>query len=327
MRKIVYVNFSFILFLVVSLTVVLIACKKKSKSETINESEIVQPIVNNEDTAFKTFMKFGDFVPAGYDVRSMTYDANSKNLFFYAKKTTLNGYAILQLNTVTKQAITVFDSNDPNWLNGNGSEGRRIRVVGNDLYVMGGANNSIVHRLSGVSNNGLTLASSIAIPSGMGGSPYDMAIKSSTIYVINMSNKIVYGNLTLSNAAAYSISNTTHGASIASVNNNLVCSNGSTSPAALELRSSTTGAFIRSTPLKAGTSASLEVDLNNRIVLVQPDKIVRYSSDLLSKEEFKAIGGQDYYQIGIGSEGDRTRVYIIASTNNIEVQSMTIKNE
>jgi hypothetical protein len=327
MRKIVYISFSLTLFLIFSLTVVLMACKKKSKSETSNEPEIVQPIVNSEDTAFKTFMKFGDFVPFGYDVRSMTYDATSKNLFFYAKKTTLTGYAILQLNTVTKQAITVFDSNDPNWSNGNGSEGRRIRVVGNDLYVMGGANNSIIHRLSGVSNNGLTLASAIAIPGGMGGSPYDMTITSSTMYVINMSSKIIYGNLTLSNAAAYSINNTTHGTSIVTVNNNLVCSNGSTSPAALELRNSSTGTFIRSTPLQAGTYASLEVDLNNRIVLVQPNKIIRFSSDLLSKEEFKAIGGQDNYQIGIGDEGDRTRVYIIASTNNIEVQTMTIKNE
>lgn len=298
------------------------SCKKKKTTDIDNTPIIEAPIVEVEDTVFKTFLKSSDFLPSGNTIQSMTYDPNTKNLFFYLRKTVNTGYTILQLNTTTKQALTVFNSTDPNWSNSNGSEGQRIRIVGNDLYVMGGATNDAVHRLSGLNNNGLTLAAAITVNSN-GGNPYDVAIKSNNMYIINMNNKVIYGNLTLSNAASYSIGNSSHGSSIAAVNNFLICSGGSSSAGVIELISSTNGNFIRSITLPSSTRSSLERDANNKIILIIKDKIYRYNYDLLSKEEFIAKGASDNYQIAIADEGAKTRVY---QWNGAEIQTMTIKN-
>ncbi len=298
------------------------ACKKKKKAD---ETPIVEvPVGEIVDTAFTTLIKGADFLPTGNTIQSMTYDANTKNLFFYLKKTNNpnTGYSILQLNTVTKQALTVYSNTDPNWSNSNGSEGRRIRIAGNELYVMGGATNDAIHRLSGVSNNSLTLAASVPVTND-GGSPYDVAVKSNTMYIINMNSKVVYGNLTLSNAAAYTIGASSHGASITAVSNFLVCSGGGSSGGVIELRNLSNGAFIRSVTLPSSTRSTLERDVNNKIILVQADKIYRYSSDLLTKEEFKAKGASDDCQIALADEGDKTRIY---QWENGEVQTMTIKN-
>jgi hypothetical protein len=311
-----------LLFSIALLAGVTSSCKKKKTEDAANTPVIEEPIPQ-PDTAFKTFMKASDFVPAGNTIQSMTYEPNTKNLFFYLKKSVNTGYAILQLNTETKQSLIVYNSNDVNWSNSNGSEGRRIRAVGNDLYVMGGATNTMIHRLSGVSNNGLTFVSAISVPNNLGGSPYDVTIKSNTMYVMTMNNKIAYGNFTLSNAAAYAISSTSHGSSIASAGNFLISSGGSAGAGLIELRNLATGVLIRSVSLPTATSSSLEVDVNNKIILVHASKIYRYAYDLLSKEEFKAIGASDYYQIALADEGDKTRIY---EFDGAELKTMTIKN-
>jgi hypothetical protein len=304
------------------LAVAMGSCKKKKTADTTPIIE--EPIAEAPDTAFKTFMKASDFVPAGNTIQSMTYDPNGKNLFIYLKKSAnTTGYAILQLNTQTKQSLMVYNSNDANWSNSNGSEGRRIRTAGTSLYVMGGASNDMIQRLSGLDNNGLTLAASIVAANNLNDAPYDISVRAGTLYVMTMDDKVVYGNITLSNAAAYAIGSSSHGCSIASVNNFLITSGGSVSNGAIELRNINTGAFIRSITLPTPCRSSLEVDANSKIVLVQSNKIYRYTADLLTKEEFKANGANDNCQIALVDEVEKTRLYLFDGS---EVKTMTIKN-
>src|SRR5688572_1531625 len=118
------------------LIAVIPSCKKDNDSGTTSAN----------DTTFTTFIKLADLLPANHSFGGMDYHAPTKNLYFFMSQSNVKGYSIMQLNTETKQSLIVFSFNDGQWANSNGSEGRRIRISGNELYVMGGATNEDFHR-------------------------------------------------------------------------------------------------------------------------------------------------------------------------------------
>jgi hypothetical protein len=311
------------------------SCKKKKSTEPVNEelpivipqdTTTLQDTTPKQDTIFKTFMKFSDFIPAGYSVLSMTYHASSKNLYFYIFKVNTTGYSIMQLNTVTKQALIVYTFDDGIWAN-NPSVGRRIRISDNGgLYISGGSLNKVVHRLSGMGNNTtLTLSTTLLFPSGAnGGNPNDVATANNSLYVsLNTGNfpKIVYGDYGLSSPNNFPMTSSLYGTTIVVIGNNLIsvrCGNFST----IDLRTLPNGTFVRSVAIPAINNPTLVKDGSNRVYLLDEDKIIRFSSDLLTKEEFKAIKAEPYYQFAIAEEADVLRIYEI---QNYEVKTMTIK--
>jgi hypothetical protein len=326
----------FICITIICLLLSITACKKKKSTEPIVEEPLVEaPIVlppsdtiPKKDTVFKTFAKFSDFIPAGYSVLSMTYHASSKNLYFYIYKNNTTGYSILQLNTDTKQSLIVFSFDDGVWAN-NTSVGRRIRISSNGgLYVTGGTLNMVVHRLSGMGNNAtLTLSTTLLFPQGAnGGSPFDIATGNNNLYVSlnatsNPSPKIVYGDYTLSNPNNFPMTTSLYGTSIVVIGNNLIsvrCGNFAT----LDLRSLPSGTFVRSVAIPAIDNPTLVQDASNRVYLLDEDKILRFSSDLLTKEEFKAIKADSYFQFAIAEETDSLKIFEI---ENYEVKTMKIK--
>ncbi len=308
------------------------ACKKK-KSEPIAEEPIIvtpkdtlAPVdtVPKKDTAFKTFMKFDDFIPATYKVMSMTYHEASKNLYFFIYKDNVTGYSIMQLNTVTKQALIAFSFDDGVWANNTGV-GRRMRISSNGgLYVMGGPTNKVIHRLTGMGNNAtLTLSNTITLPNT--GSPFDAATSNNSLYVsarIGNNWKLVYGDYTLSSPSDFALTTSLYGTTICVIGNNLI-SVRTGNFGTIDLRSLPNGNFVRSVIIPSLDNPTLVQDAYNRVYLLDEDKIIRFSSDLLVKEEFKALKADSYYQFAITQNGpDSLRIYEIQSS---AVKTMSIK--
>ena len=302
------------------------SCKKENGSPATP----VTPAKPAADTSFTSFIKFSDVLTTGQQLRGMDYHPGTKNLYFYVYKSGITGYSILQLNTETKQALTVFTFNDSKWNSNNGSEGSRIRVSGNDLYVMGGANNTDIHKLTGIGNNSLTLAKIIKMPLYSGatlpfwGESYDVAI-ADKLYVMTMRDKITFGNFTdLSNPGSYPVSYSSHGASIvyAAINGNayLVSKEGANNDI-LSVRNPLNGSFLRSVTIGPNNRTSLAKDSKERIYTIDNDKILRFTADLLSKESFKATNSLTYYQFALAEENNFIKFYTISSA---EINTMKI---
>lgn len=298
------------LFAVISIFLIAMisSCKKE------NTSSSAAP---GNDTAFTTFIKLTDFVPASHSVDGMDYHAPTKNLYFYMRQSGAKGYFIMQLNTETKQALIVFTFNDGKWANSNGSEGRRIRISGNDLYVMGGATNEDFHRLTGIGNNTLTLAKVIKMPvyggpnSAHWGESYDVAI-ADKLYVMTMRDKITYGNSSdLSSPGSFKLGYTTHGASVlyASKDANAYLLSTGGNDGKIEVRNPTNGNFLRAVTIGASNRTALVKDSKDRVYILDQHKILRYSPDLLSKEEFEVKNSETFYQFAIAEETNFVCIY------------------
>ena len=294
--------------ILLALTGLIPACKKDNGSNNTG---------SNSDTAFTSFIKLSDFVPTGHSLDGMDYHAPSKNLYFYMHKSGAKGYFIMQLNTETKQALTVFTFNDSKWSSSNGSEGKRIRIFGNDLYVMGGATNTDFHRLTGMGTNTLTLAKVIKMPLNSGttyphwGESYDVAV-ADKLYVMTMRSKITFGQLTdLSSPGSFTVSNGSHGSSIvyASKDGNAYLLSKSEYDARIEVRNPLNGNFLRAVTTGASNSTTICKDSKERIYFLDNHKIFRYSPDLLTKEEFIAKGTSTYYQFTIAEESKHICIY------------------
>jgi hypothetical protein len=305
--------------LIFVLPLTLLACKKEKASSG-------KPLT---DTAFASFIKLSDFVPAGQQVSSTDYHPGTKNLYFYAYKSGNTGYSIIQLNTQTKQSLIVYSFNDGKWNSNNGSEGRRIRVVGNDLYVMGGANNTDFHKLTGIGSNTLSQVKIIKMPPyapgtyDYWGESYDVAV-ADKLYVMTMRGRITYGNINdLSTPGSYKLSSSSHGASIiyASKGGNgyLISTGGYDGK--IEVRNPVNGNFLRAVPVQADNTSSLAKDSKDRIYFIQKNKVFRFSPDLLEKEELKTVGATGFFQFGLAEESDGIRLYEIngADLNTIKL--------
>ena len=281
------------------------SCKKDNDSGT-------PP--GGHDTTFTPFKKLADFVPANHSVAGMDYHAPTKNLYFYISKSTVKGYSIMQLNTETKQALIVFTFNDGQWSNTNGSEGKRIRIFGNELYVMGGATNEHFHRLTGIGNNTLTLAKVIKMPissSPHWGESYDVAV-ADRLYVMTMRDKITYGSKTdLSSPGSFTLAFTTHGASVlyASKDGNGYLLSKGGNDGKIEVRNPVNGNFLRAVTIESDNSTTLAKDSKDRVYIIDNNNVLRYSPDLLTKEEFAIKDANTNYQFAIAEESNFVRIY------------------
>lgn len=271
------------------------------------------------DTSFTSFIKLSDFAPTGQSVSSMDYHPGTKNLYFYMHKSGTTGYSVMQLNTGTKQSLIVYSFNDGKWNSNNGSEGRRIRVVGNDLYIMGGANNTDFHRLSGIGNNTLVLAKVIKMPLYATGTiehwgeSYDVAV-ADKLYVMTMRGKITYGNVNdLSGPGSFKLAGSSHGASIVYASkdgNGYLISTGGYD-AKIEVRNPVNGNFLRAQTVSANNTSALVKDSKDRIYFIDKNKILRFSADLLTREEFKATNAAGNLQFALVEESNGIRLYEI----------------
>jgi hypothetical protein len=314
------IKLSVVLFLASTLAITNTSCKKDKASNS----------GGGTDTAFVSFIKLADFIPAGFQASSMDYHAGTKNLYFYIHKSGTTGYSVIQLNTETKQALIVYNFNDSKWNSNNGSEGRRIRVVGNDLYVMGGANNTDFHKLSGIGNNTLTLAKVIKMPAYAAGTydywgeSYDVAV-ADKLYVITMRSKITYGNLTdLSSPGSFKLGISGHGASIIYASKDgtgyLVSTGGYDGK--IEVRNPVNGNFLRAVTINdSRNTSSLAKDSKDRIYFIDINKVLRYSADLLIKEEFRVSNNTTYQQFTLAEEKDGVKLYEISGS---EIKTMRI---
>ncbi len=305
--------------LVISLFLISTGCKKENGSST----------VNGPDTSFVPFTKLTDFVAPGQQVSSMAYHVGTKNLYFYMHKSGTTGYSVMQLNTVTKQSLIVFSFNDSKWNSSNGSEGRRVRVVGSDLYVMGGANNTDFHKLTGIGSNTLTLAKVIKMPAYAAGTyeywgeSYDVAV-ADKLYVITMRSKITYGNINdLSGPGSFKLGVSGHGASVvyASKDGNgyLISTGGYDGK--IEVRNPLNGNFLRAQTVSANNTSALVKDSKDRIYFIDKNKVLRFSADLLNREEFKAINAAGNLQFALVEETDGIRLYEI---NNPDINTIKL---
>lgn len=306
---------------VFALSVSLFSCKKNSDDNATG---------GQQDTAFTTFIKYSDFVPAGNTLGGMAYDPPTQNLYFYMYKSATKGYSVLQLNTLTKQALIVFTFNDGTWNSNNGSEGQRIRVFGDHLYVMGGANNTDFHKLSGIGTNTLTLSAVIKMPAYGGpnsahwGESYDVA-EADRLYVITMRSRITYGSLSnLSAPGSFALGSGSHGSSIvyaSSGGNAFLISKGG-DDSKIEARNPVNGNFLRAVTHTNESRTSLEKDSKERVYHIGADLIIRYTPDLLVKEEFKAKDSRTYSQFAIGENAaGKVTVYINSGS---DIKSMKV---
>jgi hypothetical protein len=195
---------------------------------------------------------------------------------------------------------------------------------------MGGANNTDFHKLSGIGNNTLTLAKLIKMPLYGGataehwGESYDVAV-ADKLYVMTMRGKITYGSINdLSGPGSFKLGSSTHGASIVYASKDgtgyLVSTGGYDGK--IEVRNPVNGNFLRAVTINdTKNSSSLAKDGKDRIYFIDVNKVLRYSADLLTKEEFKASNNTTYYQFTLAEEKDGVRLYEISGS---EVKTMRI---
>lgn len=252
--------------------------------------------------------------------QSMVYDSLNNSLYFYkALNSTIYGFEILHYNLGTKSLVSEYVNNDPKWFNSNGSEGKRLFIFNNELWIPGGATNGKVVRLA-IGNNTLSLLNIFDVQNTdfgnkKGYTPYDIAEANGNMYFLSMDNYVfyaAYSTLTTGKGNFVTSSNS-HGSSIVSVKIANVpyimvkCGDDDK----IELYS-TTGTFIRGVPTNSSNATQLVKDSKQRVYYYDgaAKKIVRYSADLLSKKEFPVKNFNDfYYGIALKEEKDRVTLY------------------
>ena len=279
---------------------------------------------NNNNTPFTadtSLVEVNDSLLIDYSFSpgSMAFDPSDNSIYFYMKyNSDQTGFQILKYNIATKSLISVYINGDNTWANSNGSEGKRLFIRSNELWVPGGATNGKLVQLN-IGNNTLTLQNiynveSIDFGGETGRNPYDLTEANGHIYVLSMSDYVFWGNFsgTISDTGYFATGQTSHGSSIikVSINNedNLLvkCSDDSK----IELRK-TEGTFIRSVAINPSNNSQLVKDSKQRVYLYDAatQKIIRYSADLLVKEEFPALNFNEYYGIALQEDNQKVTLY------------------
>lgn len=300
---------------VISLLLIAWVCFSCKKNEAGNNAQ-------SADTAFQTFMQLSDFSPGGQMVRGQVYHPASGNLYFYLPGTA--GYSIIQLNTQTKQSVIVYTTANANWSITNGAAGRRLRIDGNALYVMGGTN-MLFQRLSGIGNNSLTLSQTYVMPASPApgwGEPYDIAV-ADKMYVMTMRDKITLGSLNnFLNVGSFPVPYTSHDASLIYASKDgtpyLVSRNGGEPK--IEVRNPSNGNFIRGVTTFNSTGCLVK-DSKDRIYVIDGRRVLRFSADLLNKEEFKSTNAYGGEQISLAEDGNNVILYVL---DNPELRRMRL---
>jgi hypothetical protein len=263
--------------------------------------------------------------PYSTEPHSMAYDSVNNCIYLYKplSQATLTGFEILQYNVGTKSLVSVYVNSDATWANSNGSEGMRLFFYNNELWVPGGATNDKIARLS-IGNNSLSLLGTFIVGNmdfgtKKGDNPYDIAQANGYMYVISMNNYVYYASYSslTSGAGNFATSATSHGSSIVAVNianvPYLLVKCGDDDK--IELYN-TSGTYVRGVPINNNNGTQLIKDSKQRVYYYDAavKKIIRYSADLLTKEEFPILNFNTYYYgCTLKEEKDRVTIYCLYS--------------
>ena len=270
-------------------------CKKKSSSVDI------QPF--KADSVF-TVIKTNAF-PNYNNISSIAIDPVGNKIFYYYPNAS-DGFSIDMLDITTGSISTIYkhflQSGLSSWLISNGSEGMRLRYFsntfdGNKLIVPGGFTNNSIVEIRVNPDYSTTFLQVHNDPNTSNGldvrGPYDVDLVKTTTFnqfsVVTMWNS-VYGINTV--YSAFPVSSTMHGSSIVGTPGGMeyiFCGYNKT----LEVYNN--GVFIRAVNLPSWQS-QLQMDSKKRIYAYNGTSIFRFSSDLLTKEEFRVTGSLQGYQ-------------------------------
>jgi hypothetical protein len=252
---------------------------------------------------------------------SMAYDSITDRIFFYKALNDggyVPGFEILQYDLNTESLVSVYTHDDPLWYNSNGSEGRRLFIYNNELWIPGGATNGKVFRLA-IGDNSASFLNSFDVENTdfgnkKGYNPYDIAEANGYIYIQSMSNYVFYASYSTltSGKGNFETSAASHGSSIVSVfiDNTPYLAVKCAYDNKIELFT-VAGVYVRGVPVSSNSNSQLVKDSRQRIYFHDPisEKIIRYAPDLLLKEEFPAEGFNSYTGITLKEESDRITLF------------------
>jgi hypothetical protein len=285
---------------------------KKDKSETPFVAD--KTIVEVDDSLFINYKIGGNVLYP----QSMAFDSLGNSIYFYLEyNSDGSGFQILKYNLTNKSFISVYVNSDTQWKNSNGSEGKRLFIHNKELWIPGGATNDKIVRLT-IGDNTLTLLNTYQVGTidfgkEKGYSPYDIAMINGILYVVTMNDYVFYGNFSTSitGNGSFATGATSHGSSIVSVTIDktpyllVKCSDDSK----IELRK-IDGTFVRSVATNTNNSSQLVKDSKQRVYYYDSNKtIIRYSADLLVKEEFPATNFDDYSGITLKEDNQNITLY------------------
>jgi hypothetical protein len=309
-----------VLYPLLALLIFSIALSCSKDDDNSKAPEVFKPdsaVVEIDDSLFI------EYKTGSYDKlpESMAYDSLTDRIYFYKPLNDggyLTGFEILQYDLKTKSLVSVYVNNDPLWYNSNGSEGKRLFIYNNELWIPGGATNGKVYRLA-IGNSSMSFLSSYDVENTdfgdkKGYNPYDIAEVNGYMYIQSMNDYVFYASYsTLTTGKGnFVTSASSHGSSIVSViiDNSpyLVVKCGYDNK--IELYT-TTGTYVRGVPVNGNNNSQLVKDSRQRIYYYDSNmkKIIRYSADLLSKEEFPAAGFDNYHGITLKEESDRVTLF------------------
>jgi hypothetical protein len=288
-------NKKFIILGIAAVMVTAIGCKKSSTNTTTTTFKA--------DTAFtviahNAFMNYSSW-------SSIAFDAVG-NKIFYVYPNTTEGFQIDLYDIGTGAYTTIYkhftQSGQTVWHTSNGSEGMRLRYFsntfnGNELIVPGGATNAFIVEIKVNADYSTTFLGLDMNPSTSNGhdvrDPYDAdLVKTATanqISVLSMWNSVYSVGAVY---PAYTVSPTSHGSSIVGTPGGMeyvFCGDNKS----LDLYNN--GVFVRSVNLTYGET-QLQMDSKKRIYAYNGTVVYRFSSDLLTKEEFPVKGSLSGYR-------------------------------
>ena len=268
-------------------TFILFGCKKDATPLPVENSPA------NQTTGYVTkqiFIEPWGAADASTEVTGLAYDSTNDQLFWTKCRSRYNN-EIMRYNIATEQYDYVYSYQS--------QFDYGLRIVANDLWLVRTYDTTIV-KLSSLSNYPITVQSTY-LPGGVPPSLHnvnDLAIIGGNMYLVsgNFLSIPTYNGLLCSRGPNfYRIEHVTQevwpkssyvdSRSIVGVGNNLAIATGDSG--AIELR--TLSGTLVNTQAGYGNSY-LQVDSRNRIYSMQtyppPLKIIRWSTDLTSKEEF-----------------------------------------
>ncbi len=311
---------SIIIFVIAVIALSFTGCKKSSSNSGTSGATTFKA-----DTVF-TVVAANAF-PAYNSWNSIAMDTNGNKIFFFYPDD-VEGFKIDLFDVTTKTTSTIYkhfsQSGLNKWASSNGSEGMRLRYFkntydGDKLIVPGGATNHFFVEIQVNPDYSTTFQRLDSLPASNNGIPvmdaYDADLKktpaNNLISVVTMYNSVfdLYAA-----APVYKVSATSHGSSIVGTPTGMeyvFCGQNKT----LELYNA--GLFIRAINMPFN-AAQLQMDSKRRIYAYNGASIFRFSSDLLTKEEFPVKGQLK----GFGQEALVIKEY----ANYVQVYSFSQKD-
>lgn len=309
------------------------SCSKNEDTPTT----IVTPTLPIQTKKFTSFYKLSNIVPTAA-VIGIDYHSGTKNLYIETHpQDGSQGYNIIQINTETKLATTVYNSPITA---GYGSTSR-LRVIGNSIYVPM-SNTSKLIRLVGLGTPTLTLANTITPPAtGVTWvNAFDVAL-GNKLHLLDTSNRTIVTGDNPSFANLFSFSAIAGGqyqdSMVYASSNNVPYIITNTFGNLMSVYNPISGALIRSVQSPPNSNAPafvcmLAKDSQGRVYNLTLDKLIRYSADLLTNEVFELSEQSGNYtgQFAIAEETDKISIYAITGQSvqnageNFDIKTITI---